>query len=384
MNRAARPFHVMAKPVGAACNLACRYCYYLSKERLYPGSTLRMSDEGLEEFIRQYIEAQPVLEISFVWQGGEPTLAGLDFYRQAVTLQQKYRKPGMQIQNAIQTNATLIDENWCRFFKENDFLVGVSLDGPQDLHDRYRVDRGGQGTFRRVMAGVELLQRFQVDFNILTTVHAANAGSPLEVYRFLRDDMQAQFIQFIPIVERQNESGFQEGYRVTRRSVSGKQYGRFLSTVFDEWVQQDVGQVFIQLFDVALAAWVGQPGGLCIFSETCGTAMVLEHNMDLYACDHFVEPDYLLGNLEKTALAEMAFSDGQIRFGNAKRDLLPLYCRDCEVLFVCHGGCLKNRIRKTPDGEEGLNILCEGYRAFFNHIRKPMESMAARLQISST
>jgi uncharacterized protein len=373
-------FHVMLKPRGPVCNLGCSYCYYLSKERLYPDGHFCMTDELLETFTRQYIEAQRVPEVTFGWQGGEPTLMGLDFFRLAVELQQKVRRPGTVVRNAVQTNGTLLNDEWCRFFREHGFLVGLSLDGPRQLHDAHRVDKRGQPTFYRAMAGLALLKKHGVEFNVLTTVHAANAGHPLDVYRFLRDEVGAEFVQFIPIVQRDNETGFQEGERVTERSVTGRQYGDFLIAVFDEWVRRDVGRVFVQIFDVALATWVGQRPGLCVFEETCGTALVLEHNGDLYACDHFVEPRCRLGNVLETPLVELVGSEQQRRFGLAKRDALPRVCRECEVRFVCHGGCPKNRVARTPDGEPGLNYLCEGYRAFFAHVDRPMQMMRAELQ----
>lgn len=372
-------FHLMTKPRGAICNLDCKYCYFLSKERLYPNSDFRMSDNLLEEYTRQYIQAQEVSEVTFAWQGGEPTLMGLDFYKQAVTYQQKHKKSGMQIFNSLQTNAVTLDDDWCAFFAENDFLLGVSLDGPKDLHDAYRVDKGGAPTFDRVMDGVHLLQKHGVDFNILTTVHAANAEYPLEIYRFMRDGVKTQFVQFIPIVERDNETGYQEGDQVTSRSIIPEQYGNFLITIFDEWVRHDVGRVYVQIFDVALAAWTGNNPGLCIFEETCGKALALEHNGDVYSCDHYVEPDHKLGNLIDIPLEQIVVSDKQRDFGLAKRDTLPQYCLDCEVRFVCNGGCPKNRLIKTPDGEDGLNYLCAGYRAFFNHIDEPMRFMANEL-----
>ena len=373
-------FHVMLKPRGAICNLDCAYCYFLSKERLYPGSRFRMADELLESYTRQYIAAQRVPEVTFAWQGGEPTLMGLDFFRRAVELQQKYRPPGMRIYNTLQTNGTTLDAEWCRFFKQHAFLIGVSLDGPRALHDAYRVDKGGKPTFDRVMAGIALLKQYRVEFNILTTLHAANAAHPLEVYRFLRDEVGARFIQFIPIVERDNDTGYQEGGEVTPRSISGRQYGAFLIAVFDEWVRRDVGQVFVQLFDVALAAWCGQRPGLCVFEETCGDALAMEHNGDLYSCDHFVEPRHRLGNIQDIPLIELVASEHQRRFGLAKRDTLPRYCRECAVRFVCNGGCPKDRILHTPDGEPGLNYLCEGYQAFFTHIDRPMRIMAEELR----
>ncbi|HSM54964.1 MAG TPA: anaerobic sulfatase maturase [Candidatus Sulfomarinibacteraceae bacterium] len=373
-------FHVMTKPRGAICNLDCKYCYYLIKEGLYAGSQFRMSDEILENYVRQYIEAQQTSEVTFAWQGGEPTLMGLDFFQRAVDLQQKYRRPGMGIHNTLQTNAVTLDDEWCRFFANHGFLIGVSLDGPQALHDAYRVDKGNRPTFQRVMDGIELLKQHGAEYNILTTVHAANADHPLEVYRFLRDDVRARFMQFIPIVERQNETGFQEGNTVTERSVGARQYGDFLIAVFDEWVRNDVGRVFVQLFDVALNAWLGLPAGLCIFDETCGNALALEHNGDLYACDHFVEPNYKLGNIQDDLMIELVASDKQRKFGADKRDTLPDYCRQCDVRFVCNGGCPKNRFTTTPSDQPGLNYLCPGYKAFFTHIGEPMQFMASALR----
>ena len=304
-------FHVMLKPRGAICNLDCAYCYFLSKERLYPESNFRMSDALLEEFTRQYIQAQSKMpEVTFAWQGGEPMLMGLDFFRRAVTLQKEYAKPGMRVSNTLQTNATLLNDAWCEFFRTNDFLLGVSLDGPRELHDAYRVDKGGAPTFDRVMRGVELLRKHHVEFNILTTVHAANAHHPPQVYRFIRDEVGAPslsdspvFVQFIPIVERDNATGFQEGNAVTPRSVTGKQYGDFLIAIFEEWVRRDVGHVFVQMFDVALGAWLGQRASLCLSAETCGDALAMEHTGDLFSSDHFVEPRYHLGGLRKTHLS---------------------------------------------------------------------------------
>jgi uncharacterized protein len=373
-------FHVMLKPRGAICNLDCKYCYFLSKEMMYPGSRFRMADDLLETYTRQYIDAQRVPEVTFAWQGGEPTLMGLDFFKRAVELQQKYCKPGMQIHNAFQTNGVLLDDDWCRFFQQHNFLIGLSVDGPKHLHDAYRVDKGGKPTFDRVMAGLALLKKHRVEFNILTTVHAANADHGAEVYRCLRDEIGTQFMQFIPIVERANETGYQEGDQVTERSLTGEQYGRFLISIFDEWVRRDVGRVFVQIFDVALAAWAGERPGLCIFEETCGLALAMEHNGDLFACDHFVEPDYRLGNIQEIPLIEMVASAEQRQFGLDKRDKLPRYCRECEVRFVCNGGCPKDRFIHTPDGEAGLNYLCTGYRAFFNHIDRPMRIMANELR----
>ncbi|RME57781.1 MAG: anaerobic sulfatase maturase, partial [Caldilineae bacterium] len=285
-----------------------------------------------------------------------------------------------RVENALQTNGTLLNEAWCTFFRENDFLIGLSMDGPQHLHDAYRVDKGGKPTWEKVMRAARLLQKHGVRFNILTTVHAANAPHPVEVYRFLRDEVGTQFMQFIPIVERDNQTGFQEGDRVTERSVTAEQYGQFLIAIFEEWVRRDVGRVFVQIFDVALAAYSGHRPGLCVFEPTCGSALAMEHNGDLFSCDHFVEPGYLLGNMTEIPLIEMVGSSQQRKFGQDKRDTLPQYCRDCEVRFVCNGGCPKNRFITTPDGEPGLNYLCAGYRAFFNHVRPYMEFMANELR----
>ena len=373
------PFHVMLKPRGPICNLDCAYCFYLKKEQLYPGAAFRMTPALLEDFTRQYIQSQAeqgVPEVVFAFQGGEPTLMGLEFFRQALEFQQKVAPPGMKVLNALQTNGTLLDDDWCVFLRENNFLVGLSLDGPQPLHDAYRRDKGGRGTWERVMRAAELLRRHRVEFNILACVNTLTARRPLEVYRFLRDEVQAEFIQFIPIVEPDPE----KDPPVSGRSVSGAAYGRFLTAIFDEWLRRDVGKVYVQIFDAALAAWLGQRPGLCIFEPTCGAAMALEHNGDLYACDHFVSPEYFLGNITQTPLAELAASPRQTRFGLAKRDTLPRYCLECPVRFICNGGCPKERLARAPDGQPGLNSLCAGYRAFFTHIDGPMRVMADLLR----
>ncbi|MCA9956397.1 MAG: anaerobic sulfatase maturase, partial [Anaerolineales bacterium] len=399
-----RAFHIMTKPSGAICNLDCKYCYFLSKEMMYPGSRFRMADELLETFVKQYIEAQKVPEVTFAWQGGEPTLMGLEFFKRVIFYQQKHAKPGMAIHNALQTNGTLLDDDWCEFFKEHNFLIGISIDGPQELHDAYRVNKGGAGSFKQVMRGWQLLVEHGVEYNVLCTVHAANQDHPLEVYRFFRDKLKTQFIQFIPIIERattqllplanigwseRDGDGLPHGSRplytqsgslVTNRSVNAQKYGDFLSAIFDEWVRHDVGQVYVQMFDVALGAWLGQPGGLCVFAPTCGTALALEHNGDLFSCDHFVEPDYLLGNIQQDHMIDLVASDQQRQFGQDKLDSLPRYCRECEVRFACHGGCPKNRFIHTPDGESGLNYLCAGYKSFFNHVDRPMKIMVNLLR----
>jgi len=368
-----RGFHLLAKPTGAVCNLDCAYCFYLSREMLYPGSRFRMADELLEAYIRQLIEAQPGPEVTVAWQGGEPTLMGLDFFRRAVALQERYRRSGTRVVNTIQTNGTLLDAEWCAFFRAHSFLVGISIDGPEELHDAYRVDKGGRPTFDAVMRGLRALRDGGVDYNVLTTVHRANQDRPLDVYRFLRDEAGARFIQFIPIVER-------DGGGVSPRSVEAEAWGRFLIAVLDEWVRRDVGSVFVQMFDAALASWAGEPQPLCIFTETCGDALALEHNGDVYSCDHFVEPAHLLGNIRSRDLIELVASDQQRAFGQAKLATLPRYCRECDVRFACHGECPKNRFILTPEGEPGLNYLCAGYKAFFHHVDRPMRFMAAELR----
>jgi len=368
-------FHILAKPTGAICNLDCKYCFYLSKEELYKGSTFRMTDEMLEEYIRQLIESHAVSEVTVAWQGGEPTLMGLDFFKRSIVYEKKYAKPGMKINNTIQTNGTLINDEWAAFFKENNFLVGLSIDGPREMHDFYRIDKQGEPTFDQVMRGLGFLQKHGVEWNALTTLHHANADHPVEVYRFLRDECKAEFIQFIPIVERLEPSN----ETVSDRSVTAEQYGKFLVEVFEEWVKQDIAKVYVQMFDVALANWHGEPSGLCVHSKTCGGALAIEHNGDLYSCDHFVTPQNKLGNIKEKHMLELVGSDQQVKFGNDKFDTLPKYCRDCEVRFACHGGCPKDRFIKTPDGEPGLNYLCAGFKIFFNHVDKPMRMMSQLL-----
>jgi uncharacterized protein len=376
-------FHLLAKPTGAICNLDCQYCFFLAKEQLYPGSSFRMADDLLETYLQQLLAAHRTPEVTVAWQGGEPTLMGLDFFQRSIELVEKHKQPGQQVTHTLQTNGTRLTDDWGRFFKQHNFLVGLSIDGPQPLHDTYRVDKRDRGTFHQVMQGWQILKRHQVDINILCTVNAANGDHPLEVYRFFRDELGAEFIQFIPIIERVNEDGstlIQSGNQVTARSVQPEQFGRFLIGVFDEWVRRDVGKVFIQHFDAALANWVGVPPSVCIFSKTCGTALALEHNGDLYSCDHFVEPDYKLGNIQDTPMLDLIASDQQRQFGQAKADTLPTYCQNCEVRFACNGGCPKNRFLETPDGEPGLNYLCSGYKAFFTHIDRPMGLMAQLLK----
>jgi len=373
-------FHVMAKPTGARCNLACDYCFFLKKDRLYPESDFRMSDETMEAYIRQTIEGHSVPEVTIAWQGGEPTLMGLDFFRRAVDEEKKHARPGLRIENSFQTNGILIDEDWCRFFHENNFLVGLSLDGPRELHDAYRHDKGGQPVFDKVERAARLMQKHGVEFNILCTVNAANSWRPLEVYRYVRDELGARYIQFIPIVERDNETGSQEGPRLTDRTVDSSQYGRFLIEIFDEWVRRDVGIMFVPFFDAVLASYLFGQSSLCVLRPACGDALALEHNGDLYSCDHFVEPSYRLGNIGETPIAELASSERQQAFGRAKTVTLPRSCRVCAFLFTCHGECPKNRVLTTPDGEPGLNWLCQGLRTFFEHTERPMKIMADLLR----
>ena len=369
-------FYVMAKPTGAACNLRCAYCFYLGKQAIYPGSSFRMSQEVMESYICQVIEAQQPPEVTIAWQGGEPTLMGLDFFRRAVEFARKRRKPGTTVLHTLQTNGILLDDEWCEFLHGENFLVGLSLDGPRRMHDAYRKDGAGGGTFDRVMQALRRMQKHQVEFNILATVHAANADYPLEVYRFFRDQAGAKFIQFIPIVELDDESGVQQGSRVTDRSVRPGQFGRFLIEIFDEWVRRDVGRVFVMTFDGLLAAWVHGTSSLCVFHPTCGLDLALEHNGDLYSCDHYVEPGYRLGNILQTSMVELVGSPFQRTFGRDKQDTLPQCCRRCEFLFACNGECPKNRIAVSADGESGLNYLCAGLKAFFGHVDGPMRMMA--------
>ena len=392
-------FHLLAKPTGAVCNLDCTYCFFLSKEMLYPGSRFRMADDLLELYLRQLIEAHAASpEVVVAWQGGEPTMMGLDFFRRSVQLADAAKLPGQRIVYTIQTNGTLLDDRWGEFFAGHGFLVGLSIDGPREVHDAYRGDKGGKGSFGRVMKGLAVLRRYGVEWNALTTVHAASQDRGREVYRFLRDECGARFMQFIPVVERATprtlpmaNAGWganvrdrplytQDGSLVTGRSVSPDGYGRFLIDVFEDWVRRDVGEVYVQMFDVALANWYGEPPGLCVHSETCGLALALEHTGDLYSCDHFVEPGYRLGNIREKTMIDLIAAPRQIEFGLAKRDALPTFCRECDVRFACHGGCPKDRFTHTPDGEPGLHYLCPSYKSFFGHIRPVMETMCALLR----
>lgn len=375
--------HVLAKPTGSTCNLNCAYCFYLKKEDLYPGSRFRMSDEVLESYITQLIESHRTDAVTVAWQGGEPTLMGVDFYRQAIALQEKYRRPGMTFENTLQTNGTLLNDEWCEFLRKNDFLVGISIDGPRKLHDAYRLDKSGRPTFDRVMRGLRLLQKHGVDYNVLVTVNRINADFPLEVYRFLRDTVGTSWVQFIPAIERtcREAAAGRDGTGVSERTVAPEQWGNFLMAVFDEWVRNDVGHVYVQTFEAAVRSWLGLgSSGMCVFDPTCGHGLALEHNGDLYACDHFVAPEYKLGNILQRHMAGLAGSDRQRTFGRNKLDSLPQLCRRCEVRFACHGECPKNRFMTTPDGEPGLNYLCAGYKPFFRHIDRPLKIMVQLLR----
>ena len=364
------PFHVLAKPTGPICNLDCEYCFFLSKEDLYPGDRFRMSDGVLEAYLRQYIGSQPDGEVVVAWQGGEPTLMGVDFFARAVALADEVKRPRQVLVHTIQTNGTLITDEWADVFARHKFLVGISIDGPAPLHDRYRVDKRGGPTYEKVIRGLRILQAHQVEVNVLTTVHAGNQDHPLDVYRHVRDDLGVAFLQLIPIVEPTEEGG------VSERTVDPAAWGQFLIAVFDEWVRHDVGSTFVQMFDAALASWCGMQSPLCIFRETCGDALALGHSGDLHSCDHFVDAAHLLGNITTDSMIELVNSPAQRAFGQAKSNTLPVMCQECSVRFACQGECPKNRIATTPGGEAGLNHLCAGYLAFFTHIDGPMRIMA--------
>lgn len=395
-------FHAMAKPIGSTCNINCAYCYYLHKEQLLNqrrGS--RMEPSMLERYIRQYIEAQNGEAVIFSWQGGEPTMLGLDFFRDIVALQQKYKPEGRRIENDLQTNGTLLTDAWCLFLKQHGFLVGVSIDGPRELHDAYRVDRKGHPTFDDVMRGIGLLRKHGVRFNTLTVVNRQNAKRPIDVYRFLRDVVGSTYMQFIPCVEPKDfhtvapqhwpvnampmigSAGARPGNAesvVTDWSVDPDDWGYFLSRTFDEWYRKDLGVVLVNLFETAVAQSMGLPAQICITGEFCGKAMAVEHDGTVYSCDHYVYPEYALGNLQREHLGAMAFSPRQQKFGYAKRDSLPAYCRQCRHLSVCWGECPKNRLLRTPQGEPGLNYLCSGIKRFHDHAGPRIREMAARLR----
>lgn len=374
----------MAKPVGSSCNMACEYCYYLEKSSLYDtASRQAMSEETLELYIRQYIGSQTADSVQFVWHGGEPVVRGLDFYRRAVELQKKYAG-GRHIENCLQTNGTLLTEEWCRFLRDNGWLVGLSIDGPQQFHDEYRRDRADKPTFQRVMKAVRLLQRHRVEWNAMAVVNEYNADHPHEFYRFFKS-IGCRYIQFTPVVERRAADGRlasgrdREG-RLMSFSVTPRQWGDFLIALFDEWVKEDVGKYFIQIFDATLANWAEVEPGLCSLAARCGHAAVMEHNGDIYSCDHFVFPEYRLGNIHDKTIVEMMSCERQQTFGLMKETALPRQCRECRYGFACHGECPRNRFAVSADGEPGLNYLCEGYMRFFDHVAPYMEFMKSELE----
>jgi serine-type anaerobic sulfatase-maturating enzyme len=395
---ATRQFHAMAKPVGSTCNLDCSYCYYLSKETLAKGPGAgRMSDETLELFIKQYIDGITGPEVVFSWQGGEPTLLGLEFFRKVVAFEKKHAKPGQRIENDLQTNGTLLNEEWCEFLKEHRFLVGLSIDGPREIHDHYRVTKGKRPTFDKVFAAGKLLQRYGIPFNTLTCVHRFNGRRPLDVYRFLRQELNSTYIQLIPIVEhrtfektapqtwnnaelpKDGDPEARPGHPnsiVTEWSVDPDDWGYFLCKVFDRWLNQDIGKVMVNHFETLVAQHLGLPSQMCVYSEICGRGVAVENDGSVYACDHYVYPEYRLGNLKTGRLGEMVFSPEQAGFGQAKSETLPQYCRQCAYLSDCWGECPKNRLIRTPDGEPGLNYLCRGFKTFFAHALPEVERIA--------
>ncbi len=394
-------FHAMAKPVGSTCNLDCTYCYYLSKEHLDRGPGAgRMSDETLDLFIQQYIDGTAGNEVVFSWQGGEPTLLGLEFFRKVIAFQRKHARPGQRIANDLQTNGTLLNEEWCDFLKEHRFLVGLSIDGPKEIHDHYRVTKGGRPTFDQVFAAAKMLQRRGVPFNTLTCVHRYNGRRPKDVYQFLRQELDSRYIQFIPIVEHKqftqvapqkwNDAELprdgepaarpgQPGSIVTDWSVDPDDWGYFLCHVFDRWLDRDIGSVMVNHFETLVAQHLGLPSQMCVYSENCGRGVAVENDGSVYSCDHYVYPEYRLGNVKSAQLGEMVFSPEQFRFGKSKSESLPKYCRECAYLTDCWGECPKNRLIRTPDGEPGLNYLCRGFKKFFAHALPEVNRIAARL-----
>ena len=372
LNLQARPLYVMLKPAGAHCNLACRYCYYLDKAKLYPEEPKHvMSDELLERFTREYIQSQGTPEVLFAWHGGETLMRPISFYERAMALQRKYAA-GRRIENCIQTNGTLLTPEWCRFFRDNHWLVGISIDGPQEFHDEYRRNRGGAPSWAKVMKGIDLLNKYHVEWNAMAVVNDYNADYPLDFYRFFKE-IGCHYLQFTPIVERTPDG------KVTDFSVSPQQWGDFLCAVFDEWVKADVGTYFVQLFDSTLANWCGMQPGVCTMGRDCGHAAVMEFNGDVYACDHFVLPEYRLGNIHQTSLQDLLYGERQEAFRQLKHNRLPQQCLECEWEFACHGECPKNRFCQTASGEEGLNYLCAGYAQFFRHVQPYMDRMKAEL-----
>lgn len=386
-NPFAKPLYVMLKPVGAHCNLACKYCYYLEKNKLYPTAQRHlMSDEMLEQFTREYIEAQTMNQVLFTWHGGEPLLRSIDFYRKALSLQQKYAG-GRRIDNVIQTNGTLLTDEWCEFFAQNHWLVGISIDGPQPDHDHYRLTAAGKPSWKKVMQGIKLLKKHGVEWNAMAVVNAYNANHPLEFYRFFKEN-GCQFLQFTPIVERltRHEDGRtlasladKDEISLSEASVAPEQWGYFLCAIFDEWVRKDVGKIFVEIFDCTLANWMGISPGICAYSKECGHAGVMEHNGDVYSCDHFVFPEYKLGNIRDHSLIDMLYGEQQQEFSRLKHSSLPRQCKECDMEFACHGECPKNRFTKDKYGDSGLNYLCPGYYHYYQHVAPYMDYMKQEL-----
>ena len=386
-NPFAKPLYVMLKPTGAHCNLACKYCYYLEKNKLYPTAQRHlMSDEMLEQFTREYIEAQTMNQVLFTWHGGEPLLRSIDFYRKALSLQQKYAG-GRRIDNVIQTNGTLLTDEWCEFFAQNHWLVGISIDGPQPDHDHYRLTAAGKPSWKKVMQGIKLLKKHGVEWNAMAVVNAYNANHPLEFYRFFKEN-GCQFLQFTPIVERltRHEDGRtlasladKDEISLSEASVAPEQWGYFLCAIFDEWVRKDVGKIFVEIFDCTLANWMGISPGICAYSKECGHAGVMEHNGDVYSCDHFVFPEYKLGNIRDHSLIDMLYGEQQQEFSRLKHSSLPRQCKECDMEFACHGECPKNRFMKDKYGDSGLNYLCPGYYHYYQHVAPYMDYMKQEL-----
>ena len=386
-NPFAKPLYVMLKPAGAHCNLACKYCYYLEKNKLYPTAQRHlMSDEMLEQFTREYIEAQTMNQVLFTWHGGEPLLRSIDFYRKALSLQQKYAG-GRRIDNVIQTNGTLLTDEWCEFFAQNHWLVGISIDGPQPDHDHYRLTAAGKPSWQKVMQGIKLLKKHGVEWNAMAVVNAYNVNHPLEFYRFFKEN-GCQFLQFTPIVERltRHEDGRtlasladKDEISLSEASVAPEQWGYFLCAIFDEWVRKDVGKIFVEIFDCTLANWMGISPGICAYSKECGHAGVMEHNGDVYSCDHFVFPEYKLGNIRDHSLIDMLYGEQQQEFSRLKHSSLPRQCKECDMEFACHGECPKNRFMKDKYGDSGLNYLCPGYYHYYQHVAPYMDYMKQEL-----
>ena len=386
-NPFAKPLYVMLKPAGAQCNLACKYCYYLEKNKLYPTAQRHlMSDEMLEQFTREYIEAQTMSQVLFTWHGGEPLLRSIDFYRKALSLQQKYAG-GRRIDNVIQTNGTLLTDEWCEFFAQNHWLVGISIDGPQPYHDHYRLTAAGKPSWKKVMQGIKLLKKHGVEWNAMAVVNAYNANHPLEFYRFFKEN-GCQFLQFTPIVERLTRHeddrtlaslADKDEISLSEASVTPEQWGYFLCAIFDEWVRKDVGKIFVEIFDCTLANWMGISPGICAYSKECGHAGVMEHNGDVYSCDHFVFPEYKLGNIRDHSLIDMLYGEQQQEFSRLKHSSLPRQCKECDMEFACHGECPKNRFMKDQYGDSGLNYLCPGYYHYYQHVAPYMDYMKQEL-----